>query len=81
MTLNIMSKRKIIDARAGEKGNISYVKIEGNEKFTSLETAIGMTKKDLIDLVVVSPKDAKEHLRTRPDKKAKNNLDEMAGDK
>ena len=74
------SKRKIIDARADSKGNIEAVKIQGNKTFTPLKTAIQMTKRGEIDAVVVKPKHAKTHLRTRPDGKSKNNLDEMAGD-
>jgi hypothetical protein len=76
-----MSKRKIVDAKADPKGNITHVKIKGNQTFTPLKTAIRMTKQGEIDAVVVKPKNAKEHLRTRPDSKTQNNLDDMAGDK
>ena len=76
-----MTKRKIVDGKADSKGNITDVKLEGNQNFTSLETAIDMTKKGQVDAVVVTPKDAKQHLRTRPDSKTTNNLDDMAGDK
>jgi hypothetical protein len=76
-----MTKRKIVDARADSKGNIEAVRIQGNQSFTPLKTAIKMTKQGKVDAVVVKPKDAKQHLRTRPDNKTKNNLDEMAGDK
>lgn len=76
-----MSKRKIVAARADKKGNITDVKLRGNQKFTPLKTAIKMAKRGEIDAVVVKPKDAKQHLRTRPDDKIKNNLDDMAGDK
>lgn len=76
-----MTKRKIVDAKADSKGNITAVKIQGNQTFTPLKTAIKMTKQGLVDAVVVKPKDAKQHLRTRPDNKTKNNLDDMAGDK
>jgi hypothetical protein len=76
-----LTKRKIVDARADSDGNITDVKLEGNQNFTSLETAIDMTKQGLVDAVVVTPKDAKQHLRTRPDGKTQNNLDDMAGDK
>lgn len=76
-----MTKRKIVDAKADSKGNIKAVKIQGNQSFTPLKTAIKMTKQGLVDAVVVKPKDAKQHLRTRPDDITKNNLDDMAGDK
>ena len=77
----IVTKRKIVDAKADSEGNITHVKIQGNQNFTSLDKAIDMTKQGLVDAVVVTPKDAKQHLRTRPDDKTKNNLDDMAGDK
>jgi hypothetical protein len=72
-------KRKIIDARADTKGNIEAVKLDGNKTWTSLDTAIGMTKKGHVDAVYVKPLNAKEHLRTPPDKRTKNNLDSLAG--
>ena len=74
-------KKKIVDAKADSKGNITAVKIQGNQTFTPLETAIRMTEQGKVDAVVVHPKDGDKHLRTRPDGKTKNNLDEMAGDK
>ena len=74
-------KRKIVDARADEQGNIEAVRIEGNSTFTSLETAIRMTEQGKVDAVVVNPKDGDKYLRTRPDGNTGNNLDEMAGDK
>jgi 4-hydroxy-L-threonine phosphate dehydrogenase PdxA len=73
-------KKKIVDARADKQGNITEVKLKGNTTFTPLETAIRMTKQGKIDAVVVKPTNAKEHLRTRPDNKESNNLDDMAGD-
>lgn len=73
-------KRKIVDAKADNKGNIQAVKIQGNQTFTPLKTAIRMTKQGKVDAVVVNPTNAKEHLRTRPDSKESNNLDNMAGD-
>jgi len=76
-----MTKKKIVGAKADSKGNITDVKLKGNQTFTPIETAIRMTKQGKIDAVVVKPKDAKEHLRTRPDSKTQNNLDDLAGDK
>jgi Protein of unknown function (DUF3892) len=78
---HIMSKKKIVDAKADPKGNITHVKLKGNQTFTPLKTAIKLTKQGKVDAVVVKPKKGKEHLRTRPDKKEENNLDDMAGDK
>lgn len=76
-----MSKKKIVDAKADQKGNITHVKLEGNQNFTPLETAIKLAKQGKVDVVVVTPSNAKEHLRTRPDGRTSNNLDDMADDK
>jgi len=73
-------KKKIVDAKADSKGNIIAVKIQGNTTFTPLETAIRMTEQGLIDAVVVKPKGRRKHLRTRPNSKNTDNLDDMAGD-
>ncbi|MCY7348849.1 MAG: DUF3892 domain-containing protein [Pyrinomonadaceae bacterium] len=76
-----MTKKKIVGAKADSKGNITDVKLKGNQTFTPIEKAIRMTKQGKVDAVAVNPKNAKEHLRTRPDGKTNNNLDDMAGDK
>jgi 4-hydroxy-L-threonine phosphate dehydrogenase PdxA len=76
-----MSGKKIVGAKADSRGNITAVKIKGNQTFTPLKTAIKMTKQGKVDAVVVKPKNAKEHLRTRPDSKETNNLDNLAGAK
>ena len=75
-----MSKKKIVDAQADLTGNITAVKLKGNKTFTPLKTAIKMTEQGKIDAVVVKPKGAKKHLRTRPNSKTQDNLDDMAGD-
>ena len=72
-------KRKIVDARQDEKGNISHVQLEGNKNYTPVGTAINMAKRgELTNAHAVSRGDGKEYLRTNPDKKSNNNLDEMA---
>jgi outer membrane protein assembly factor BamA len=77
-----MSKKKIVvDAKDDQKGNITHIKIEGNQNFTSIKKAIELTEKGIINLVVVKPSKAKVHLRTRPDGITSNNLDDLAGDK
>ncbi len=70
-------KRKVVDAKANAAGKITAVKLEGNKNFTSLEKAINMTENGDVDLVVVNVKD-KKHLRTRPNEKTKDNLDDLA---
>jgi hypothetical protein len=77
-----MAKAKIVNARADDKGNITHVQFKGNQNFTPLATAIKMGERgDIENAHVVKPKDGrKKHLRTNPDKKRNNNLDDMAGD-
>lgn len=73
--------RKVVDARQDSKGNITQVKIQGNQNFTPVETAIGMAKRgELANAHAVQKRDGSEYLRTNPDGKTKNNLDEMAKD-
>ncbi len=76
-----MSVRKIVDARADSKGNISHVKLQGNQNFTSVERAIPMADRGYIaNAHVVRRAGAVTHLRTNPDARRANNLDDMAGD-
>jgi hypothetical protein len=73
--------KKIVDAKEDAKGNISGVELTGNVTFTPIDTAIDMTRRGQIDAVHVrGTRDTKEHIRTRPDSKTKNNLDELAKD-
>jgi len=72
-------KRKAVDARQDDKGNIGQIRLEGNKKFTPVDTVIKMAKKGEVDLVVVN-RGGKEHLRTPPDSQKGNNLDSMADD-
>ncbi len=75
-------KRKIVDARADSEGDITHVKFEDNSRFTSVEQAIPMADRGEIENThVVRAADKKTHLRTNPDSKKSNNLDDMAGDK
>ena len=74
-------KRKIVDAKADEKGNITHVKLDGNTNFTSVDVAIPMADRgDIENAHVVRPTDKKTHLRTNADGQKGNNLDDMAGD-
>jgi len=73
--------RKIVDARADKKGNIEAVKFEGNKKFTAVERAIPIVEREgSPNAHVVKREGAKPHLRTNPDNRKGNNLDEMAKD-
>ncbi len=73
--------KKILNARQDAEGNISAVLLQGNTTFTPIQTAIDMTKRGQIDAVhVEKSQNAKEHIRSKPDTKTGNNLDEMAKD-
>ena len=74
-------KKRIVDARADSEGDITHVKFKGNSRFTSVEQAIPMADRGEIENThVVRARDKKTHLRTNPDSKQSNNLDDMAGD-
>jgi uncharacterized protein DUF3892 len=80
-TIDMTNKKKIVGARADSEGDITHVKFKGNTRFTSVERAIPMADRGDIDGVhVVRAPDKKVHLRTNPDGKKQNNLDDMAGD-
>ena len=74
-------KKRIVDARADSEGDITHVLFEGNSRFISVETAIPMADRGEIENThVVRARDKKVHLRTDPDGRKSNNLDDMAGD-
>lgn len=73
--------RKVVDARADSKGNITHVLLEGNTNFTNLTAAMRMADRgELSNAHSVRRENAKPHLRTNPDGRTSNNLDDMAGD-
>lgn len=73
--------KKVVDAQADAKGNITAVKLSGNSGFTPLETAMRMADRGQIDNAhSVHRAGAKPHLRTNPDGVSRNNLDDLAGD-
>ena len=74
--------KKVVDAKQDAKGNITAVKLSGNSSFTSVGTAMNMADRGQIDNAhSVRPKNgSKAHLRTNPDNRKGNNLDEMAKD-
>jgi len=75
-------QKEIIDARADADGDITHVKFKGNQNFTPVNKAIPMAERgEIKDTHVVHPNDGrKPHLRTDPDGRKINNLDNMAGD-
>ena len=76
-----MPAKKVVDARADDDGDITHVRLEGNKKFTSIDKAIEMADRgDISNAHSVRRRNAKPHLRTNPDGKHSNNLDDMAGD-
>ena len=75
--------RRVIDARADSDGDITHVRIEGNANFTPVKRAIEMAERgEFSNAHAVRPKGAgrKPYLRTNPDDKKGNNLDDLAGD-
>jgi len=80
-TKNPTKKRKIVDAKADAKGNITHVKLAGNVNFTPVSVAIPMADRgEIKDTKVIRAPDKNTHLRTKADGEIKNNLDDMAGD-
>ncbi len=76
-----MTKRTVVDAKADSEGDITHVKLDGNNKFTSVEKAMEMADRgDIGNAHTVRRSNAKPHLRTNADGKKANNLDDMAGD-
>ncbi|MEJ7777016.1 MAG: DUF3892 domain-containing protein [Sphingomicrobium sp.] len=73
--------KKVVDAKANSKGNITAVRLSGNSGFTPVETAMRMADKGQLENAhSVNRAGAKPHLRTNPNKKTSDNLDDMAGD-
>ncbi|MCK5036009.1 MAG: DUF3892 domain-containing protein [Candidatus Sabulitectum sp.] len=74
-----MTKKRIVDVRNDEKGNISHVKFDGNSRFTPVDQAVRIADKDQIENVhSVHPTDGRSpYIRSNPDGKTTNNLDTM----
>ncbi len=74
-----MTKKIIVDAKSDSKGNISFVKFKGNNSFTPVNIAIKLAERDEIENAhSVNLGRGKKYLRSNPDGKLKNNLDELA---
>ena len=55
--------RRIVDARADSKGNISHVRLDGNQRFTPVATAIPMARRgEIANAHVVDRRGAITHL-------------------
>ena len=73
--------RKVVGARADSEGDITHGRLEGNQRFTSVDTAMGMADRgEITNAHTVRRHNAKPHLRTNPDGSVGNNLDTLAGD-
>jgi hypothetical protein len=73
--------KKIIDAKADSKGNITDVRFGGNATFTPVETAIRMAKRgEVVNAHAVRKPDGDYYLRSNPDERTGNNLDALAAD-
>lgn len=70
-----MTKKIIEKVMLNKVGNIIAVKMKGNKTPTPLARAYKMAKKNMIkDVIAVSPKKAKNHIRAKADNNLKNNL-------
>lgn len=74
--------KKVVDAKEDSNGNITAVRLSGNSSFTPVKTAMNMADRGQIDNAhsVRPTNGTKPHLRTNPDNRKGNNLDEMAKD-
>ena len=77
-----MAQRKVVDARADSDGNITHVRLDGNERFTPVEQAMRMADDGGIANAhtVHNPDGSNRYLRTNHNHTTSNNLDDMAGD-
>jgi hypothetical protein len=67
--------KKIIDVRKDDKGVITDYLLEGNQNFTSKETAIRMVKNGtIVEVNVAESRNENEYIRSNPNKKKKDNL-------
>lgn len=75
-------KKRIVDAKADKDGDITHVRFAGNKTWTTSERAIPMAERGLIENThAVYPTDGRKvHLRTNPNHRRVDNLDDMAGD-
>jgi hypothetical protein len=74
--------KKVVDAKSDSKGRTTAVRLQGNTTFTPIETAKRMAERGQISNAhVVHPKRGDSYLRTNPDSREGNNLDQMSGDK
>ena len=75
-------QRVIVDAKGDEDGDITHVKFRDNQNWTPADTAILMAERgEIKNTHVVHPSDGRrDHLRTNPNRRTSDNLDDMAGD-
>ena len=75
-------QRKIVDARSDEKGRTTHVLFDGNQQFTPVEKTKPIVERgEVSNAHIVKPEGRDSYIRTNPDRKQGNNLDEMSGDK
>ena len=73
--------RRVVDARADSEGDITQVRLQGAARFIPVEQAVRMADRgELSNAHAVHPRSGNPYLRTNPDRRKANNLDEMAGD-
>jgi predicted DNA-binding protein (MmcQ/YjbR family) len=74
--IELKVKQKINGIRKNKKGTITAYHVEGMGWISKVE-AIRLTKAEKIDAVVATSRSGNIFLRTRPDVRIENNLEEM----
>ena len=76
------AKRRIVDAKSDSKGRTTHIRFNTNIGFISVEKAKPIVERaEVANAHVVKPKGHESYIRTKPDSKRGNNLDDMSGDK
>lgn len=74
--------KKVVDATSDSKGRTTSVRLSGNKTDTPIDRAIRMAERgEIKNAHAVRPQCGKPYLRTNPDGKSKNNIDNLSGDK
>lgn len=74
--------RKIVDAISDKTGRTTHVRFNGNERFTPVEKAKPIVERgEVSNAHLVKPQGRESYIRTNPDLKKANNIDQMSGDR
>jgi hypothetical protein len=74
-----MAGKKIVEVRNDPDGDVASVRFQWNQTWTPIPTAVRMAENGQIEGVhAVHPRDGDPFIRSNPDGKVGNNLDELA---